>query len=450
MQAAVPCLLREGLRMTLRQGLVRHLKSNKVLMHWALKAYAIQHPPPFRAANMEFFAETWNGISSLHYRGGRMLGEDNAGPYPFREVTHNAYEACPFADTRLGLPMNVTNLTLVLPYAADAYRLTTVLRDAYRAQRGGTAPRFSLVQAYLFSRLAISLPAFLVRRSDGPIGDGQIEPLETAFYMLGTAPLILARQLMARGDRTVLHGEPLDGESLYALSSESRTLISNRECACPATPKLIATYFDVIMTGSYQAGLESAPVARVLQRIGDIERLFAYNAAASRLDLWLLLHKALTLKLLLALEPGAAADLAELAAGVERALLAPLSLSDADASAGPAVGERLQVIIDTLVALLQDQAAADTTAALAQLQLLETRALPVLARSQAAGLLRNDSLVIHRSCQAELQAVHAALRTRRWPPITVDDLVRRTAGPDAERALRQLIDSASNHGSTGA
>ena len=103
---------------------------------------------------MEFEADAWNGVSSLHYQGGRMLGEDNSGPYPFREITHNRYEACPFRDTRLGLPMNVTNLELVLPYAADAYRFTTVLRNRYIAERKLEDTRFNLVQAYAFSKFS--------------------------------------------------------------------------------------------------------------------------------------------------------------------------------------------------------------------------------------------------------------------------------------------------------
>jgi hypothetical protein len=142
---------------------------------------------------MQFEADAWNGVSSLHYQGGRMLGEDNSGPHPFREITHNRYEICPFRDTRLGLPMNVTNLELVLPYAADAYRFTTVLRNRYIAERNLEHTRFSLVQAYAFSKLSASIPAFLVRRKGHPIPDGAIEPLEAAFYMLGSAPFILIR-----------------------------------------------------------------------------------------------------------------------------------------------------------------------------------------------------------------------------------------------------------------
>ena len=71
----------------------------------------------------------------------------------------------------------------------------------------------------------MSLPAFLVRRKDQPLRDGSLQALETAFYMLGTAPFELVRQLMVQGDLQPLDPQPLGGEKLYGLADGTRALV---------------------------------------------------------------------------------------------------------------------------------------------------------------------------------------------------------------------------------
>lgn len=417
---------------------MKGIRSNKTLLRYALKCYSVAHPPPYRRPNMEFEADAWSGISSLHYQGGRMLGEDNSGPYPFREITHNRYDTCPFRDTRLGLPMNVTNLELVLPYAADAYRLTTVLRNRYIAERNLKDTRFSLVQAYAFSKFSASIPAFMVRRKDHPIPDGAIEPLEAAFYMLGSAPFILMRQLIARGDRSALNAEPESGEALYRLSSESRTLISNRECACPAAPGLIAGYFDVIMNGSYRGALESPAVDRVLERIGDWRRLYEYTLAASRVDLLVLLSKAVALQSLRQLRSDAALCSADVVRSVESRLFGPLTLSYVGAPDGQQLSGALDVAVESFSALLRDHGDMETPDEIAKITAPTTSESPSMSTGDVVRRIRESSALILRSCLRDLQPVHAALGTSRGPAITIDDVLRRTGGPALASHLDRL------------
>lgn len=412
--------------MTLRRAVADRIRSSRTLHHYALRCYEWAHPPPHRRVNMEFEADAWNGISSLRYRGGRMLGEDNSGPYPYREITGNRYEACPFADGRLGLPMNVTNLERVLPYAADAYRLTTVLRNRHLADRGLPDSRFDLWQGYLFSKFSTSLPAFLARRRDRPVRDGDIEPLETAFYMLGAAPFILVRQLIARGDPAVLAAGPMGGDVLYALSVASRTLISNRECACPAAPKLIAGYFDVIMNGSYRGSLVSAAVERVQERIGDWRRLSDYNLAASRIDILVLLSRAIALQWLRGLRGDEARRAADLVRALGSALLGPLTLSHVGSP--PPAEPVLELAVSAFSALLREHGDVPIADELAAIAPRPAGGSAAWSAAEAACRIREAASVVHRGCRRDLQAVHEALGTRRWPAVTLDDVLTRTGG----------------------
>lgn len=90
--------------------LIQQAKHNKTLRHWGLKAYAIKHPPPFRRANMEFDYDIWNGISSLYGSDGRQIGENNAGPHPYKADIPTEHKPFRFGGSREGLPFNMTAL----------------------------------------------------------------------------------------------------------------------------------------------------------------------------------------------------------------------------------------------------------------------------------------------------------------------------------------------------
>lgn len=427
--------------MGLASGLVAQVKRHPVLHRWALRAWSLRHPPPYRRPNMEFEFDAWNAISSLRNQVGRQLGEDNTGPYPYRQPTQNRYESCPFKDSRHGLPMNVTNLRLVMPDAADAHRLVTELRNRYIAQRGLAGPRLDLVQAYLFSKFAVSLPAYLTRRRDRPVREGELQALETAFYMLGTAPFMMVRQLMVRGDRRPLQRQPLDAEGLYRLADESGVLISTRCCACPASPKLIIEFFDVIMNGGFQGPLESAQVTRVLDTVGDWDRFYAYALAASRLELLVKLDQALVAQALLALphQEGLAGTPGQ--ALHQQALEQALARSHLRVPPGGDLQAAAQTVVDVLQALLQDHDEQATLAALAVGR--HAPQLPALAAGAAtARRIRQQQAILLEACRRNLHAVQHALGQPQWPDIGADDLQRRSAGPALGELLAWLEASA--------
>jgi hypothetical protein len=411
------------------------VKHNRTLHKLALRLYSLRHPPPWRRANMEFEFDAWNSVSSLHCRGGRQIGEDNAGPYPYGEFTGNRYETCRFHDVRAGLPMNVTSLRLLLPSLRDAYQLTTALRNRYLAKRDLPERRFNLVQAYLFSKFAVSLPAYLARRKDRPVRDGELSPVETAFYMLAPAPFMLVRQLMVRGERTPLEAQPLSAERLYRLASDSRVLVSPRERACPATPKLIREYFDVIMNGAYQGPLDSAEVARSLDRLGDWHRFFDYARAASRIELLVKLSQALTARALLAVDRSGRIAGTEAEPALRAALDAALRASHAKPSAEHDAHAVVETIVDTLAALLRDHGAE------AIVQLLDVggacrrRSAEPDDPVEGAIRIRQITTAIAEAVGREVRTVHRCLGRGDWPAVGEEDLIRRTAGPGLARLL---------------
>lgn len=278
--------------------IIQEIKQQKQLRALALKLYSIKYPFPYERPNMEFEYDPWNSVSTLRCWNGRQIGEDNAGPYPYGQNSDNAYETCRFKDSREGLLMNITNLRIVLPAWNDAQQLTITLRNKYIESKNFNDEHFNLIQAYLFSKMAISLPAYLIRRKDNAIYNGTLQPVETAFYMLGTAPFMMVRQLMVRGDKTPLNTQTLTGEQFYKMADKCGVLISTRQCACPASPNLIQDYFQVFMNGDLKKQNNSLEVQRVLKLIGSWINFFDYTTSASRLELLIKLNQALIARIL--------------------------------------------------------------------------------------------------------------------------------------------------------
>lgn len=417
--------------------LMAHVKRQPTLHRWALKAYSMRNPPPHRRPNMEFEFDAWAGVSSLHWRGGRQIGEDNAGPYPYREITRNRYESCKFADSRRGLQMNVTNLQLIMPHTKDAYRLTTALRNRYIAKRGLQSPRFSLVQAYLFSKFSMGLPAYLTRRRDRPVRDGSLGPLETAFYMLATAPFMLVRQTMARGDATCLDPRPMSGQRLYELADASGVLISPRDCVCPASTRLISEFFDVIMNGSYAGPMDSIEVQRVLDLLGDWDRFYAYVQASSRLELLVKLSQASTACALLALHRGGAAEGTAVQPLLRSVLETTLRRSYVNPSQGRDEAAILQCIREVLDALLREHGDEQTLQALQAFDRLKPVAsAPAVAAT--AERIRQGTNVILWACRRDLLAVQQALGQARRHGISEAQMLERTGGPALAALLHRM------------
>lgn len=415
--------------------LIRHAKHHPALRHLALKAYSIKHPPPYRRANMEFDFDIWNGISSLHGQDGRQIGENNAGPHPYKEDIATEHKAHKFGGSRAGLPINVTALKHVMAVWDDALQLATLMRNRYIAHRGLKERRFTLLSAYLFSKLGTALPAYLARRREQPLRDGDLPPLETAFFTLGVGPFMVLRALMEKGDRTALQPEPLSADALYEIADGCGSLVTRAGKGCAGSPKLIREFLDVTMNGTYAKPLGSANAQRALNSVGDWRTFFDYTLAASRLELLIKLNQALFARTLMALQAGAVADdAAALAAAIDHSYFRVVDDGDDRAI--------VEVIVQVVSALIGDHDGTATLAPLRQAGLLDPSPLPAgpAAAAEAARRIRTVNTLLFPACERDLSTVHAALGRPGWGRITEAALMTRCGGAGLSRWLDTWTD----------
>ncbi len=422
--------------MNLKKKMIGTVKQNRQLRKLALKVYSVKYPPPYRRPNMEFEFDAWNGISSLHCWNGHQIGEENSGPYPYNEITRNEHKTCPFKDSRKGLQMNVATLRTAMPSAEDALRLIALFRKKYIARRHLNQRRLNLAQAYLFSKFAVCLPAYMTRRRESPVREGRLQPVETAFYMLGTAAFMLTRRLMSVGDPAPLDPRPMSDQRLYELADTSSALISVRACACPASPKLIRNLFDIMMNGNIDGPTSSPEVQRVLDTLGDWDRYYDYAHASSRIELLIRLNLALNARLLHTVVKNEMLTNARLA---RTALRTTLNRIQVRKRADINTRDILDNFIEILILLVKDHDGDTTLDSLDMAGCLDNPALlPSGTPQEAASLLRHQHDIIYHACRRDVDTVHRALGHPDWPDIALEDLYLRTGGSGLTTLIKQL------------
>lgn len=416
--------------------IIQKIKQQKQLRAWALKLYSIKHPFPYQHLNMEFEYDTWNSISTLRCWNGRQIGEDNAGPYPYNQKTVNAYEVCKFKDSREGLLINITSLRIVLPAWNDTLEFTAALRDKYVAGKYSDSQHLNLIQAYLFSKMAVSLPAYLSRRKDNAIHNGSLQPVETAFYMLGIAPFMMVRQMMVRGDSTPSKLQSLNGNEFYKLADKCGVFISPRQNACPASPNLIRDYFEVFMNSNSNSNvkkqIKSHEVQRIFNLIGNWDCFYDYTIASSRLELLIKLNQALVSRILFSLITNAtsASKNDSVHKKIHAALINSLESSYIK-SKNHELLTTLDNVIEILILLLKEHNSSNVLDKLNSTGYIASDFLNTICDpKEGIRYIRSICMVIYEACFENQIIIHQTLGYPNRKKNTEIDLIRRTGGKD--------------------
>jgi hypothetical protein len=411
-----------------------------------LVAYSRLRPPPWRRPAMEFECNGWTGASTVLSVDGRPIGENNAAPARYRAAVPTAHRACPFADSRRGLQMNVSAARNVLAVWTEVKAFTALLRQDYVQRRGlDPAARLTPGLAYALSRCAAAVPAYLVRRRAAPLP--RMPRLETSLFTMGVAPYLLMLVRLEGGDATVADGAPmLDGQRMYELADATGALISPvTGKACAGSPRLIAEYFDVLLDGAPPPPA-SSEAWQALARLGDLDRFHAYAAAAARLEMLVKLAQGLYAHALLTLAPLALPE----EAGLRQQALAQCHyrretpLDDLALARHATAGA---------LALLDEwappQAPSEVRAELQAAGLVDADGRPCSgpaaaadARRWAATRLAGTTLLLQPLAARAQQEAHAALGRFEGHAIEADAFQHRCGGEALGRLLARLHDPA--------
>jgi len=412
--------------------LLRRLYFSPAVNPLAARWHARLRPPPWRRPRMEFDFDVWNGISSLHARSGRQIGENNTGPDPYAEVIPTEHRVSNFEGSRQGLPVNMTALKHAMAVWRDVLPFAVLLRNRFIETRGLPAgTRFDLRQGYAFSKMAAALVAFQVRRASDPLPDHALPALETTYFTLGVGPFMIVRSLFENGDRAAMTPGPLSADELYELADGSGSLVTPAGKGCAGSRKLITEFLDVMMNGRYEGSMASSDAARAMAAIGDWAAFDRYLQSASRVELYVKIMRVVTALQLLRARTAGLLRIDEIARADDAISRSYRRTPRARHDDPTVLANGLETML-ALVETLGDPALRD---ALSHAAALAPEA--PATRTGIAAALRDTARLLAERCQRDMEVVASALEQRPGAAIDADVLLDRCSGP----ALRPLLAS---------
>ncbi|MFY2559118.1 hypothetical protein ACN469_15915 [Corallococcus terminator] len=194
---------------------------------------------------------------------GRPLGEEMAPSHAQAGVPMEMRE-CPYSGSRRkhANPMNVSSLRQFNQHWPAVVGGLAVLRNEYLRQvkRPLDGP-LTMVDLWKISRLGIALCAYLVRRGDAPLQDGQLPAVTAILYrmLLGINRVAHLQVLIIISAGLYEQMEALDPAVLYEFT-DANDLFVGMNSVCAGPRGLIEDSFRVLISGQPPAIADLGPV----------------------------------------------------------------------------------------------------------------------------------------------------------------------------------------------
>ncbi|HEX8818295.1 MAG TPA: hypothetical protein VF794_00085, partial [Archangium sp.] len=199
---------------------------------------------------------------------GRPLGEEMA-PSQVQAGVPMEMRECPYSGSRRKHPhpMNVSSLRQFNQHWPAVVGGLAELRNAYLqgVKRPLDGP-INLMDLWKFSRLGIALPAWLLRRAEAPMADGQLPAVTAILYrmLLGINRVAHLQVLIVISAGLYEQMEALDSEVLYEFTDANELFIGmNSVCAGPRG--LIEDSFNVLIDGKLPDNADVSEVRALVQ-----------------------------------------------------------------------------------------------------------------------------------------------------------------------------------------
>ena len=268
-----------------------------------IKIISYFYPPPYQLDRMEFKYDLWLGISSIHCEDGRQLGENNTGPLFLKEKIATDYHTIKEEGSRAGKIMNMSALHNVMRVWDEALGIINVLRLGYIKRMGILDERLSLVDIYILAKLCIAIPAYLARRSERQIKDGEL-PLEIAAqFQLISGIAMIVRKMMERGEKWLNVDTQWDADKFYDYAEKYCVFISPDDHVCGGTKRKIIELMSFSINGPQQGQKVTDKKSYLIRLVGDMDNFFDYASSTIKLELAILLCRAKAAEYFFAIDP---------------------------------------------------------------------------------------------------------------------------------------------------
>lgn len=244
---------------------------------FGVKTVSPWFPAPFEQDFMEFKYGVWDGISTCFTEDGRQLGEDNAGPPLRQQNVPTEYQIARHKDSRNGLTMNVSALRDVMQHWNEAISLILANRELLMSKYNYTSA-LSLIQLQLLSKLAVALPAYMVRANKQGI-DRDL----SAMFSIVTGVFMIVEKMISEAEVWLDRATHRSAEELYEYADLNGVFISDHGNVCGGAKSKIIEMIDLMIHGTTEDS-KYADGSRALEtRAIDCDRFFAYAIYSEKL-----------------------------------------------------------------------------------------------------------------------------------------------------------------------
>ncbi len=248
-------------------------------------------PPPYKQNEMEFVYGLWEGISAIHCDDGRQLGEGNAGPGRFKESIPTNYRVGNLDGSRSGMMINMTALHNMMKLWDDAIDILMFMRTQYLKHYGIPDGKLTVYQVYIFAKICVAVPAYLARRKNSPVGDGEITTKIAAQFQLISGVFMIMRKMIEKGEPWLSASTCFDAEQLYDYADKNGVLVSREGYACGGATRKIVELLRLSVEGSPKHGVDQV-LPEELEGLSDqMENFFHYANDTIEIELAVYLYR---------------------------------------------------------------------------------------------------------------------------------------------------------------
>lgn len=281
----------EGIKSVLKK--IYHVPTVKKAV---IDVVSLFNPPPYRRDLMEFEFDVWSGATAMHCINKRQLGENNTFPGFYRENIPTEYHKCGFEGSRAGLPMNMTALHEVMNHWKPALGLINAIRHCYKERFNITDKELDPAGLFVLAKICAALPAFLVRRAQKPVFDGEIPVSVAAAFKITAGVFMVLRKTMENGIRWNEIGHPASGAELYEYADRHNVFVSSSGRVCSGSRRKIIELIDFMIKGEGDDKRMPESLLELEGLVTDIGVFLDYSAQALTLEVLVALSRSVAAK----------------------------------------------------------------------------------------------------------------------------------------------------------
>jgi len=245
-------------------------------LYWARRY--VQGPPMLRDRYMELEVDSWAGAMHALDAEGRLFGEEFGMAPGQTELPDTVWRTWKAGGSRHGKLYNMTAMHSVSKHWVHVQSDVRLLQQRFLARFGSSG---TLADLYYLGRTASAVPAYLMRRRDNRVRDGQVPARHAAVYKTMAGVHITIDAMIERDEQPDYYEHP-EPRQLLEYIEANNLFVASTGHVCSGPEKMVEALFAFALGHPLPADLPAVdpPIFEP-----DLDRVIDYGIACAKLEL---------------------------------------------------------------------------------------------------------------------------------------------------------------------